>query len=552
MSKKTYEYKPPVLVSVDDLKPALYNPREADEYRLELLAASLGYLGFLLPLYATPEGHLLSGHQRLRTAKSLGVTHVPVCYVDIPKKKWKNLNILFNRVTNDMDTQDNSEIYENALDNFDLSKAIQQAQQKEANSPEFYPCLEPKMMRLSDLADMCKRQYSSTAVSHPKVALAHGIAMPILMAESGHIINGNYRIYAASEKYGADTYYPTVVVPDAEAHLAEALVNLISMKFTVEKQMADNLRWGGYRRPENKVQDLVTTMRYWPDGIRVLSSTKSLADPAKFWSNWRKWHGGTVVDLGAGQRRNGLILRQKGIDCLDWEPYPCDWQKVTGDPGDKPSLTLSRQVSNEFLDQLETGKKIDSVFMSAVINSVPFHKDRMCVLALAHALCSFKTGVFASARQASAKKKGYLPLNRIDDDGKVHTANQMVSFSVPYEENVNLTDISKAPKIQKFHTKEQLYMMFGTFWANVKVHGSPSAGYVFIEARQPRRINPMVLRKALELEFNLPYPNGESINLHHRALEVFSKRHNVDLFDPKYAPPDEESTQVDPAGDKAA
>lgn len=104
----------PVLVNIDDIQPAAYNPREADEYRLDLLAASLSYLGFVLPLYATPDGHLLSGHQRQRTARRLGATKVPVCYIDLPKKKWKNINLVFNRITNDMDTNQNSEVFENA------------------------------------------------------------------------------------------------------------------------------------------------------------------------------------------------------------------------------------------------------------------------------------------------------------------------------------------------------------------------------------------------------------------------------------------------------
>ena len=52
------------LLPVSALRPALYNPREADAERLELVRLSLRKLGFLLPLVATTDGEILSGHQR--------------------------------------------------------------------------------------------------------------------------------------------------------------------------------------------------------------------------------------------------------------------------------------------------------------------------------------------------------------------------------------------------------------------------------------------------------------------------------------------------------
>lgn len=44
------------LLPVSALRPALYNPREADAERLELVRLSLRKLGFLLPLVATTDG----------------------------------------------------------------------------------------------------------------------------------------------------------------------------------------------------------------------------------------------------------------------------------------------------------------------------------------------------------------------------------------------------------------------------------------------------------------------------------------------------------------
>ena len=44
------------LLPVSALRPALYNPREADAERLELVRLSLPMLGFLRPVLPTTQG----------------------------------------------------------------------------------------------------------------------------------------------------------------------------------------------------------------------------------------------------------------------------------------------------------------------------------------------------------------------------------------------------------------------------------------------------------------------------------------------------------------
>ena len=94
------------LVPVSALRPAFYNPREADAERLELVRLSLRKLGFLLPLVATLDGEILSGHQRHQEAVDMGATRVPVMRVDVPETLRRGINILFNRATNDIALQD--------------------------------------------------------------------------------------------------------------------------------------------------------------------------------------------------------------------------------------------------------------------------------------------------------------------------------------------------------------------------------------------------------------------------------------------------------------
>lgn len=78
------------LVPVERLKPAGYNPRRADAERLALVRLSLSRLGFLLPIVATPDGEILSGHQRHAVAMSMGARQVPVMFVDISQERRRS------------------------------------------------------------------------------------------------------------------------------------------------------------------------------------------------------------------------------------------------------------------------------------------------------------------------------------------------------------------------------------------------------------------------------------------------------------------------------
>lgn len=68
-----------------DLKPhprneKFYGPSEIDES----LKTSIGSLGIQQPLVVHSDGTVLQGHRRLFTAKELGMTEIPVIFVDIP------------------------------------------------------------------------------------------------------------------------------------------------------------------------------------------------------------------------------------------------------------------------------------------------------------------------------------------------------------------------------------------------------------------------------------------------------------------------------------
>lgn len=95
-------------VEISKLKPSIYNPRKWSKDATEQLTESLRRFGLVDPILVnSAEGRkniVIGGHFRLKVAKDLGITQVPVVYVDIPDEaKEKELNIRLNKNLGDWD-----------------------------------------------------------------------------------------------------------------------------------------------------------------------------------------------------------------------------------------------------------------------------------------------------------------------------------------------------------------------------------------------------------------------------------------------------------------
>ncbi len=141
-------------VAIGSLKPAIYNPRKWTEQSTAQLTESIKRFGLVDPIIANGaavrKNIVIGGHFRLKIAKNLGFTEVPVVYVDIPDEaKEKELNLRLNRNTGEWDFEllkqfdvdllldvgfddsDLGDIWNDALetdeDDFDEGKAVKQA-----------------------------------------------------------------------------------------------------------------------------------------------------------------------------------------------------------------------------------------------------------------------------------------------------------------------------------------------------------------------------------------------------------------------------------------
>ena len=105
-----------VYVPIQELKPAEYNPRKISKESMEQLKNSLQKFEVVDPLIVNNAENrkniVIGGHMRLRAAKELDLTEIPVVYVTIPDlEREKELNIRLNKNTGEFDW--------NLLANFD-------------------------------------------------------------------------------------------------------------------------------------------------------------------------------------------------------------------------------------------------------------------------------------------------------------------------------------------------------------------------------------------------------------------------------------------------
>jgi len=334
------------------------------------------------------------------------------------------------------------------------------------------------------------------------------VRIPIVVSDSGRIVNGIHRAFSALEN--GETSWPVIRIPDAHADVAINFLNYLSMDFHVDEEFERKIRYSAYRRPQNNRGAVPKSYRFWANGERTLLDKDSYT--TEYWVNFREIHGETLLDFGAGLGNVAPYLSGRGFKAYDFEPYRID---PAGESG-KPSPAYSRMMAKSFLEAISDPRlKFDSIFMSSVLNSIPFPKDRMCVLAIVHALCSRDTTVYGTCRDISDYNYEY---------GGIRNANY---FTWDTEPGVRVGDVMRAPKLQKFETPETARAMFSRLWKDFSFW--PGGNVFYWRVKAPMGFNPRVLAQSLELEFDLPYEDGSTMGLVAEAKSAFGKRLGVTL-----------------------
>ena len=114
-----------VQVPITRLRRAPYNPRLMPEGEMEKLIRSIQQFGFVEPLVVRKKDNsIIGGHQRLAAAIALGMTRVPVIYVDVTQAQAKALNLALNKIQGEWDLPRLGELLEELRDLPDLDETL--------------------------------------------------------------------------------------------------------------------------------------------------------------------------------------------------------------------------------------------------------------------------------------------------------------------------------------------------------------------------------------------------------------------------------------------
>ena len=488
-------------VDIDTLHADPKNPRKPDPARMGLLRLSLKKLGFIQPIIATRDGMLLSGHQRTTVANEIDFKTAAVMYVDLDEKDLSGFNIVANRATNDFTAFDTGS---KAAGRLDIDAVIAAAEALPDFKGEDWFALACKSEPLAPLVQGQADRYDKKSANMALVPYRMGIKIPVVASVSGQIVNGINRAFAALE--AGENNWPVIRIPDAHAEVAINFLNYLSMDFHVDSDFEKMLRASAYRRPQNNRGAVPKAMRFWANGERTLQDKDSYS--TDYWRKFRDMHGPVVLDFGAGLGKAAPYLQSKSIDAFDFEPYRIDPEAGNG----IPSPAYSREQAKAFLNRIADPKfHINSIFLCSVLNSVPFLRDRMCVLAIVHALCTRASVTYGTCRDIS---------DYVYEYGGIRNANY---FTFDSEPGVRLGDFMGNPKLQKFHSQDEARVMFETFWKTVEFWAGGNVFYFRLAS--PKGVNVKALGQALDFEFGtLPFKDGSTMNLAKEARAAFSKR----------------------------
>ncbi len=500
-----------VLKDINSLQPAAYNPRLADQERLDLVRLSLEKLGWLLPVYATQSGEILSGHQRHLVATQMGMTHVPV-YVtpDYPESRRKALNILFNRATNDLQRHDTS---------FSITGKLKAAGDLrdfpvESKPLDYAPCLDARMRDIAPLLKANRGRWINASRNAAASMRAAGLSMPIVIDPDGVVVNGIGRLQDAAERDATEIL--AVDISKAEAEFARLMLNYLSMDFNIHERYADVLRHNSFRRAQGVKSSIGYAHCF--EKFKVAKEC-DLAQPATA-KVWRDHYGLSVLDWGAGLLQDTRRLEGIGVTCVPFEPYLLK-------PGTQEIYAeASRELVRSFLDEVAAGRRFTSIFQNSVMNSVPFHQDRLHIVQIIAALCHPGTRVHATAVSTNAAR---FEAGQEGGDTLGKGTQSTTTFQLNYEPNVLLGDYSKLPKVQKYHTPQEWRELWATAFQSVAIAANLTGGLLGVVCSDPLPVNPAKLRDAINFEFELPYPDGSRMGLSQEALAAFSKRLDITI-----------------------
>ncbi len=452
---------------IADLRPADYNPRRIEPGSFERLKESLAKYGVVKPIILNGNGVLTAGHQRIKAMKEIGIKKVPAILL-------RNISlhdeIKFNLFHNSIET---SRSYARILNAYQL--------------PFGYSFVQFENYEVGE-------NLNATIVkSINDLYIRYGNWGSVVCDQEGRVIlNSDYVL-------GMARFKEKVLVYKVQGDGLD-LCKLLNENYGNYHYEALNIQpWVQHHCQMSRVKN---------DEKEALRSTLYETHVLKY---LQKQH--SAVDFGAGKMAYVKFLQGKGFRIVGYEPY---FKKTNSE------ILISKVVADidSVYQALTKFGLFDVVVLDSVINSVTSIDYERFVMTTCNALLH-PDGTFFMATRCKESADCRYELTKSTSKGRI------IEFLD--ENNFSATFRQKVWTMQKFHSKESFLILVGTYFDTMEYSGSSSQHYAV--AKGPKQFSEEDYREALEVEFNMDYPNGFKHNKHKNLVELLMK-----LVSERYVP----------------
>lgn len=445
---------------LSELIPADYNPRLLSDEKFALLQKSLRKFGIVKPVIVNgSNGILTAGHQRTRAMKSLGMTHCPALRLT---KISRADEIWFNLYHNSIETNKNK-----------VTVSLTGSEQ-----PRSFFWLSPN--------DISFEANKNPQIVHAiaSLMLRYGPWGSVLVSPDGSIIeNADYAVACKQMQLPLLCY----LVPDSDR---DELLSYLSVEY------------GSYYY---EALDVKTWHQHMAQPHR-LSGAKQANQQSKLYRNFvlpELEKTDRLLDFGAGEGKYPEKLRKDGFQAFAYEPHI----HVKG------SLNVRKTVRQIFSIEQEIAKNglYDKIVLEAVLNSVTSKTYEDFVLTCVTSLLKSDGKLYLTTRNVYAIHY-YNTIKRVTRKKKTIEFLDPDGFAATYRNG--------AFTLQHFHTADSLEALLRKYFNEITFLKSRITEYLTILCTSPKILPTQKVKRALEEEFNMPYPGGYRHNMHQKLVQT--------------------------------
>lgn len=436
-------------VSVNDIRPAPYNPRRIDSEDFGKLCASVERLGIIVPVIVNRKNNVIvAGHQRTKAAKAIGIETVPALYAENISLEDE---VTFNQIHNGTD--------------YDQGETAAIDPQESTGFIDVPP---------SQNHAVCAKKAVVSAVC--KLIERYGNVLSCVATMDGEVFKAP--AYAEACRVLNIPAHVYVVPRDHEGYAKAAFsrsYGVFSYDHLQKNTWVQGLAQRS-RRPTKTMKDGTAASKTYRSRLYEELVIPSISKTDR------------VLDFGAGKGQYAAMLNGMGYSIRTMEFYHNNGKGINVARG---KLDISRLA-----DDVRRNGKFDAVVLDSVLNSVDSRQAERAVMG---ACCAFlKDGgtlYFSGRRKKSVdskinmRKQAYIKndLYFLDADGLSASFRRGNFFYQMFHTDDQIRDLAASNNLAIEDFKAD-----GNSWRCRAVKDGPSPNE----------------RSGIEFEFTLPYPGG--------------------------------------------